>query len=72
MEYLGKAEAAAIRLRSILMVLPEGIADVGSYLKAPNAYINGITSEFKQLDRLELAQEQIRTVQNQLKLILGE
>ena len=72
MECLGKAEAAAIRLRGILSVLPEGVADVGSYLKEPNAYICGVTSEFKQLDRLELAQEQIRNVRNQLKLLLGE
>lgn len=72
MEFLGKAEGAAIRLREILSVLPEGVADVGSYLQAPNAYINGVTSEFKQLDRLELAQEQIRNVRNQLKLLLGE
>ncbi len=72
MECLGKAEAAAIRLREILSVLPEGIADAGSYLKAPNAYICGVTSEFKQLDRLELAQEQIRNIRNQLKLVLGE
>lgn len=72
MECLGKAESAAIRLREILSVLPEGVADIGSYLEAPNAYICGVTSEFKQLDRLELAQEQIRRVRNQLKLLLGE
>ena len=72
MECLGKAEAAANRLRGILSVLPEGVADVGSYLKAPNAFICGVTSEFKQLDRLELAQEQIRNVRNQLKLLVGE
>lgn len=72
MECLGKAEAAAIRLRGILSVLPEGVADVGSYLQDPDAYIRGVTSEFKQLDRLERAQEQIRNVRNQLKLILGE
>ena len=72
MECLGKAEAAAQRLCGILAVLPEGIADTGSYLKAPHAYIYGVTSEFKQLDRLELAQEQIRNIRNQLKLLLGE
>lgn len=72
MECLSKAEAAALRLRDILGVLPEGIAPVGSYLKAPHDYIYGVTSEFKQLDRLNQAQEQIRTVRTQLKLILGE
>ena len=72
MECLSKAEAAAIRLKDILEVLPEGVAPVGSYLKAPRDYIYGVTSEFKQLDRLNQAQEQIRTVRTQLKLLLGE
>lgn len=72
MEHLGTAEAAAIRLREVLSVLPEGVADIGSYLQAPHAYICGVTSELRQLDRLELAQEQIRNVRNQLKLLLGE
>lgn len=72
MECLAKAEEAATRLTEILSVLPEGIATVGSYLSAPHDYIYGVTSEFKQLDRLERAQEQIRTIRTQLKLILGE
>lgn len=72
MECLSKAEAAAIRLADILEVLPEGVAPVGSYLQSPHDYIYGVTSEFKQLDRLNQAQEQIRTIRTQLKLILGE
>lgn len=72
MECLAKAEAAANRLLELLTVLPEGVATVGSYLRAPRDYIYGVTSEFKQLDRLELAQEQIRTIRTQLKLLLGE
>ena len=72
MACLAKAEAAATRLTEILAVMPEGIATIGSYLKGPHDYIYGVTSEFKQLDRLERAQEQIRTIRTQLKLILGE
>ena len=72
MECLSNAEAAAVRLMKILAVLPEGVVTVGSYLHAPRDYIYGVTSEFKQLDRLELAQEQIRTIRTQLKLLLGE
>ena len=72
MECLAKAESAANRLLGILSVLPEGVATIGSYLRAPRDYIYGVTSEFKQLDRLELAQEQIRTIRTQLKLLLGE
>lgn len=72
MACLSKAEEAAARLREILAVMPEGVATVGSYLRAPRDYIYGVTSEFKQLDRLERAQEQIRTIRTQLKLLLGE
>ena len=72
MECLLKAEEAAARLRNILEALPEGVATVGSYLQSPHDYIYGVTSEFKQLDRLERAQEQIRTIRTQLKLLLGE
>ena len=72
MECLGKAEAGAQKLCSILSLLPEGIAPVGSYLSNPNTYIYGVTSEGKQLDRLNQAQEQLRTLRNQLKLVLGE
>jgi len=72
MECLSKAEAAAQRLVGILTVMPEGVATIGSYLRAPRDYIYGVTSEFKQLDRLELAQEQVRNVRNQLRLLLGE
>ena len=72
MACLSKAEEAAARLRELLAVMPEGVATVGSYLRAPHDYIYGVTSEFKQLDRLERAQEQIRTIRTQLKLLLGE
>ena len=72
MACLSKAEGAAERLLGILTVLPEGVATVGSYLRSPHDYIYGVTSEFKQLDRLELAQEQVRNIRTQLKLLLGE
>lgn len=72
MEHLSNAQAAAERLRGILSVLPEGAATIGSYLNAPHAYIYGVSSEFKQLDRLNLAIEQVQGVCNQLRLLLGE
>jgi hypothetical protein len=52
--------------------MPDGVAPIGSYLQAPRDYIYGVTSEYKQLDRLERAQEQIRNIRTQLKLLLGE
>ena len=72
MACLSKAEAAASRLLEILTVMPEGAATIGSYLRQPHDYIYGVTSEYKQLDRLEQAQEQIRTIRTQLKQLLGE
>lgn len=72
MEHLSDAEAAAERLCGIFAVLPEGVASVGSYLRDPHDYIYGVTSEFKQLDRLNSALEQIGTIRNQLRLLMGE
>ncbi len=72
MECLYNAQAYTRRLRQILSVLPEGTANVGSSFEDLYAYICGVTSEFKQLDRLNSAIEQVRTVRNQLKLLLVE
>ena len=71
-ECLGRAEEGARQLCDILSLLPEGIAPVGSYLSDPHAYLWDVNSEEEQLERLHRAQEQIRTLQNQLKLVLGE
>ena len=72
MEYLYKAQDCTWRLRNLLAAMPEGVASGGSSFENLYGYICGVTSEFKQLDRLEQAQEQLRTVRNQLKLLLGE
>ena len=62
---LQEAESAAKRLHDILSVLPEGVAPVGSLLRAP--------CDFLQDDNgLYQAREQIQQVVNQLKLLLGE
>ncbi len=58
------AENAANRLREILSVLPEGVASVGSFLRAPGDFLNA--------NGLDQAQEQIQQVINQLRLLLGE
>lgn len=72
MEYLYKAQDCTRRLRNLLAAMPEGVASEGSSFENLYGYICGVTSEFKQLDRLEQAQEQLHTVRNQLKLLLGE
>lgn len=71
MELLYRAQDQSRLLLKILAALPEGITSPGSRLEHLYDYIGGVTSEFKQLDRLETVQEQIRTVRNQLKLLLG-
>ena len=50
------------------IVLPEGIAPVGSFLREPRLFLG----EGNVSDRLIQAQEQIRQVINQLRLLLGE
>lgn len=67
-QQLETLEAAANRLQDILSVLPEGIAPVGSFLREPRLFLG----EGNVSDRLIQAQEQIRQVINQLRLLLGE
>lgn len=72
MECLYLAQDCTRRLLRILAALPEGVASPGSSFENLYGYICGVTSEYKQLDRLETVQEQLRTFRNQLKLVLGE
>ena len=72
MECLYNAQTFTRRLQNILKVMPEGAATPGSSFLELYGYICGVTSEFKQLDRLNNAVEQVRTVRNQLRLLLGE
>ena len=65
---LQDVESAANRLGDILSVLPEGVATIGSYLQSPVEYISGDDS----WNRLHQAQEQVRNVRNQLRLLPGE
>ena len=62
---LKEAVAAAVHLREILGVLPEGIASAGGYLQMPEDYLQGSQS-------LENAIEQLTTIQTQLRLLMGE
>ena len=59
------AEAAARRLLDILLLLPEGAAPVGSFLRTPRDYLQDDKG-------LCQAREQIQQVINQLRLLLGE
>jgi len=72
MECLHNAQAFTRRLQRILAVMPEGAATPGSSFQELYGYICGAASEYKQLDRLNNAVEQVRTVRNQLRLLLGE
>lgn len=66
--YEDQAKQAAVRLAGILSVLPEGVASVGAYLRDPDGYFN----TDQPMDRLYSALEQIQTIQNQLRLLMGE
>ena len=72
MELLYRAQDHSRHLLKILAALPDGAAVPGSSFAELYAYICGATSEYKQMDRLENVQIQLRTVRNQLKLLLGE
>ena len=72
MECLYRAQNCTRRLLELLSAMPEGVASPGSSFANLYDYVCGVTSEFKQLDRLNNAMEQLRTVYNQLRLLLGE
>lgn len=69
LQCLSRAEQSAQRLCSILAMMPEGVAPVGSYLRSPSHYIVGVTSEYGQLDRLNLAISQVQETGNQLRML---
>lgn len=72
MELLYRAQDYSRRLLKILAALPEGVADPSAKLENLYDYICGATSEYKQQDLLETVQIELRTLRNQLKLLLGE
>lgn len=67
LEFLGIARERAGRILAILEQLPEGSVEIAQYLRSPDGFILGVTMEYKQLDRLNLAIDQIRSVRKQLK-----
>lgn len=69
MEFLALAAENARRLVEILGIMPEGCANVGSYLRAPEGYVDAVTSEFGKLDRLNNAANQVLETRNQLRLL---
>ena len=72
MELLYRAQDQSRLLLKILAALPEGAADPCTRLENLYDYICGATSEYKQQDRLETVQIELRTLRNQLKLLIGE
>ena len=72
MELLYRAQDQSRRLLKILAALPEGAASPDVRLENLYDYICGATSEYKQMDRLENMQLQLRTLRNQLKQLVGE
>ena len=72
MELLYRAQDHSRRLLKILAALPEGA--VAPYARLEYLYddICGATSEYRQQNRLEDVQIELRTLRNQLKLLLGE
>lgn len=69
MACLARAEENARRLVAILSIMPEGVASIGAYLRSPEGYVDAVTSEFKRLDRLNSAIDQVRETRNQLRML---
>ena len=67
LEFLEEAEKNAKRLVFLLEQMPEGMVETGRYLQYGTGYITGVTSEYKQLDRVNLAMEQVREIRSVLR-----
>lgn len=70
MEFLQLAEQEVHRLSAFVAVFPESEVSPGNYIRQPEFYITGVSSEYRQLDKLELAMNQVRSVRDQLKTFL--
>lgn len=69
MACLSRAAENARRLMQVLSIMPEGVANIGAYLRSPEDYVDAVTSEFKRLDRLNSAIDQVRETRNQLRML---
>lgn len=66
MEFMAKAAENAQVLNRILALMPEGIVEPGRYFRCPEYYITEVTSEYQQLDRVEMAMNQVKAVRSEL------
>lgn len=69
LEFLAIAGEKAAAIRAILEQLPEDSAEIPGYLRNPEGFILGYTMEFKQLDQVNLAIEQIWQLRQKLKTL---
>lgn len=67
LEFLGIARERAGRIRAILEQLPEGTVEIPGYFRSPDGFILGYTMEFKQLDQVNLAIEQVRSIRSRMR-----
>lgn len=69
LEFLGIARERAGRITALLEQLPEGTVQIPGYLRNPDGFILGYAMEYRQLDQVNLAIEQIRELRRKLKEI---
>lgn len=67
LEFLGIAREKAGRMMAILKQLPEDLAEIPGYLRNPDGFILGVSMEYKQLDRVNLAIEQVQNLRIRLR-----
>lgn len=66
MEFLKRAGAHVENIKKLLPLLPEHTVEAPDYMRNPDGFILNYTSEFKQLDRLNLAVEQLRKLKKEI------
>ena len=67
MEFLALAAEKAVRMKAILEQMPEESVQIPPYIRNPESFVTSVTMEYWQLDRLNLAIDQVREVRSNLK-----
>ena len=67
LEFLGNARENAGYIRQMLTQFSDGCMEIPAYLNNPDGYILGVTMAYRQLDRLNFAQEQLRRLRRRLQ-----
>jgi len=69
MEFIQLADDCAEKLQELLVFFPEGSVTLGASMSQPSSYINSVSTNYSQIDLINIAVEQSQRVQAQLEAL---